>query len=224
MQNKSDTQTFDLFEDSSNEDPIAIQLAQGAVVLRHYALSSAESILQEVHAILDQAPLKKMYTPSGLPMSVLSSSCGSYGWRSDQQGYRYTHQDLDENKPWPSIPDKLMHLAQGAALAAGYSDFIPDSCLINCYQTGAKLSLHQDKDEHDFNQPIVSVSLGLSAIFLFGGLKRNTRPLRYRLDHGDVVVWGGPSRLAFHGIEPLIAGKHPLTGEVRFNLTFRKVY
>jgi len=224
MQNKSDTQTLDLFDDSSDEDQKAIPLAEGAVVLRRYALDLAGNIMDEIHTILDQAPLKKMYTPSGLPMSVLSSSCGQYGWLSDQQGYRYTHHDPQQSKPWPDIPKSFMQLAQNAAAQAGYQNFIPDSCLINCYRTGAKLSLHQDKDERDFSQPIVSVSLGLSAIFLFGGLERHIRPLRYRLEHGDVVVWGGTSRLAFHGIEPIVAGQHPLTGDVRFNLTFRKVF
>lgn len=155
-------------------------------------------------------------------MSVAMTNCGRVGWVTDGKGYRYDAIDPLSGKRWPSMPPVFLQLAERAAAAAGFSAFEPDSCLINRYEPGARLSLHQDRNEHGFDAPIVSVSLGLPAIFLFGGLVRNERPRRLRLENGDVVVWGGPARLAFHGVEPLADGNHPLTGRCRLNLTFRR--
>jgi alkylated DNA repair protein (DNA oxidative demethylase) len=163
-----------------------------------------------------------MHTPGGFRMSVAMSSCGTLGWVTDQHGYRYTRINPENNQPWPAMPTSFLQLAHAAALAAGFNDFVPDACLINRYEPGARMSLHQDKNERDFSQPIVSVSLGLPAVFLFGGLQRSDKTVRVPLAHGDVVVWGGPSRLRFHGVLPLKAGQHPLLGEQRINLTFRK--
>jgi alkylated DNA repair protein (DNA oxidative demethylase) len=165
-----------------------------------------------------------MVTPGGFTMSVAMTNCGAAGWVTDRTGYRYDPRDPDNGRPWPDMPAAFLHLATAAAEAAGYCDFVPDACLINRYQPGAKMSLHQDKDEQDFGAPIVSVSLGLPAVFLFGGLKRSEKPRRYRLAHGDVVVWGGPSRLFFHGVAPLADGEHPVLGRQRINLTFRKAH
>jgi alkylated DNA repair protein (DNA oxidative demethylase) len=155
-------------------------------------------------------------------MSVATTSCGLLGWVSDPHGYRYAAHDPHSDKPWPTMPACLMALAQHAAAQAGYADFVPDACLINQYAPGAKLSLHQDKDERDLRAPIVSLSLGLPAVFLFGTPNRKDRTQRYRLVHGDVVVWGGPSRLAYHGVLPLAEGEHGLLGRRRINLTFRR--
>ena len=156
-------------------------------------------------------------------MSVAMTNCGSVGWVSDGTGYRYDAIDPESGQKWPAMPPVLRRLAADAASDAGFNGFEPEACLINRYVPGAKLSLHQDKDELDFAAPIVSVSLGLPAIFLFGGPKRTDKPSRYRLEHGDVAVWGGPSRLFFHGVAPLADGEHAVMGRQRINLTFRKV-
>jgi alkylated DNA repair protein (DNA oxidative demethylase) len=120
------------------------------------------------------------------------------------------------------MPEAFRKLAETAANEAGFPGFGPDACLINRYEPGSRLSLHQDQDERDFTQPIVSVSLGLPATFLFGGMERGDKTIRIPLLHGDVVVWGGPARLRYHGVAPLAKGEHPLTGSVRYNLTFRR--
>ena len=163
-----------------------------------------------------------MVTPGGHSMSVAMTNCGSAGWVTDRSGYRYDGVDPESRTPWPAMPASFRALAAQAAAEAGFDGFAPDACLINRYQPGARMSLHQDKDEDDFAAPIVSVSLGLPAIFLFGGLQRSDKPRRFRLEHGDIVVWGGPSRLFFHGIAPLADGEHALLGRQRINLTFRK--
>jgi alkylated DNA repair protein (DNA oxidative demethylase) len=155
-------------------------------------------------------------------MSVAMTNCGSFGWVTDRTGYRYDSDDPEAAKPWPPMPSVFRQLAEQAADLAGFGGFSPDACLVNRYQPGARMSLHQDRDEQDFGAPIVSVSLGLPATFLFGGLKRSDRPRRIRLEHGDLVVWGGPARLAFHGVAPLAEGEHALLGRQRINLTFRK--
>jgi DNA oxidative demethylase len=155
-------------------------------------------------------------------MSVALTNCGSYGWVTDHTGYRYQANDPDSGKPWPRMPDVFRKLARDAAATAGFENFEPDACLVNVYEPGARVSLHQDKNERDFNAPIVSVSLGLPAVFVWGGLRRLERPVRVRLTHGDVMVWGGPARLCFHGILPIMEGDHPATGRLRINLTFRK--
>jgi alkylated DNA repair protein (DNA oxidative demethylase) len=163
-----------------------------------------------------------MVTPGGFRMSVAMTNCGSLGWVSDRAGYRYDAIDPGSGVPWPPMPEPFRRLATGAAAQAGFDEFLPDACLINRYAVGTKLSLHQDKDERDFAQPIVSASLGIPAVFLFGGLKRAEKTLRIHLTHGDVVVWGGPARLRYHGVLPLKEGSHPLVGEYRINLTVRK--
>ena len=196
-------------------------LAEGAVVLRGFAAPATPDLMAALNTITATAPFRHMVTPGGFRMSVAMTNCGRVGWVSDRRGYRYDPVDSDTGQPWPAMPPAFVNLARQAASAAGY-DFEPDCCLVNRYEPGTKLSLHQDKDERDFTAPIVSVSLGLPAVFLFGGLKRSDRPRRIRLESGDVAVWGGASRLTYHGIAPLADGEHPSTGRARINLTFRK--
>ncbi|MEK8030911.1 DNA oxidative demethylase AlkB [Ideonella sp. DXS29W] len=203
------------------ERPAREPIAPGAVWLHGFALADAGALLADVQLALQQAPLRHLVTPGGYRMSVAMSNCGPLGWCSDERGYRYAAQDPQSGRPWPSMPHSFMSLASRAAAAAGYADFTPDACLINRYEPGARLTLHQDRDERDHRQPIVSVSLGLPAVFLFGGPRRSDRAHRLPLQHGDVVVWGGPSRLAYHGIQALAHGTHTLTGPCRYNLTFR---
>lgn len=223
MPKKSDPLTIDLFDDFAEINPRRIELAENAVILRGYTTDFAADLIESIEEIITQAPLRQMQTQNGYTMSVRTTSCGVLGWVSDAKGYRYEHIDPSTGQHWPPMPQAFLELANNAAIEAGFNEFTPDSCLINSYEAGSKLSLHQDKNERDFSAPIVSVSLGLPAIFLFGGNQRTERPQRYRLEHGDVAVWGGVSRLAFHGIEPLIDGVHSLTGKQRINLTFRKV-
>lgn len=211
---------FDLF--GNDELPLREEILPQAILLRRFALDKETELLSEIARLISISPPRKMYTPSGLPMSVTTTSCGSVGWVSDAYGYRYSKCDLHTQQTWPAMPDIFSTLATRAAQTAGFENFEPDSCLINCYRVGTKMSLHQDKDEKDFSQPIVSVSLGLPATFLFGGLKREDKTIRVPLKHGDVIVWGGTARLFFHGILPIKAGTHPLLGEQRINLTFRK--
>ena len=163
-----------------------------------------------------------MVTPGGFRMSVALTNCGSYGWVTDHSGYRYQASDPDSGKPWPRMPDVFRKVARDAAATAGFENFKPDACLVNRYEPGARVSLHQDKNERDFDAPIVSISLGLPAVFLWGGLRRQERPVRVQLTHGDVMVWGGEARLCFHGVLPIMEGYHPATGDCRINLTFRK--
>lgn len=197
-------------------------MAEGAVLLRGFARPFEVELVADIGGIVEQAPFRHMVTPGGHQMSVAMTNCGSAGWVTDRAGYRYDGVDPESRKAWPSMPPSLRALAAQAAAEAGFAGFLPDACLINRYQPGARMSLHQDKDEQDFGAPIVSVSLGLPAIFLFGGLQRSDRPRRFRLEHGDVVVWGGPARLAFHGVAPLAGGEHAVLGRQRINLTFRK--
>jgi alkylated DNA repair protein (DNA oxidative demethylase) len=214
--------TPDLFDDLPLSHEAAQEvLAPGAVLLRAFARPQELVLLPTIEAVLAQAPLRHQQTPGGYTMSVAMSNCGALGWTSDSQGYRYATRDPLSHQPWPDMPACFMDLAQRAAAQAGYAHFQPTACLINDYVPGAKLSLHQDKDELDLSAPIVSVSLGLPAVFLFGTPSRRDRPQRHRLVHGDVVVWGGPSRLAFHGVAALADGEHALLGRRRLNLTFR---
>ncbi len=203
--------------DTTNEE-----MADGAVLLRRFALDKADDLLSDIGTVMSAAPLRHMVTPGGLTMSVGMTNCGQFGWVTDRRGYRYQNSDPLSGQPWPAMPEVMVSLAVDAAKQAGYPDFKPDACLINRYEPGAKMSLHQDKDEKDFSNPIVSVSLGLPATFQFGGLSRKDAVRKYPLVHGDVVVWGGPSRLFYHGILPLKEGTHEKTGRARFNLTFRR--
>jgi alkylated DNA repair protein (DNA oxidative demethylase) len=198
------------------------KLADGAFLFRRFAVQSAGSLVELVWKIAQVSPFRHLVTPGGFRMSVAMTNCGLAGWTSNRQGYRYAKIDPETGGPWPPIPQEFRQLAGLAAERAGFAGFKPDCCLINRYEPGAKLSLHQDRDEKSYEFPIVSVSLGLPAKFLFGGLARTERPRRFRLENGDVVVWGGPSRLAFHGVDTLADGEHPLTGRFRLNLTFRR--
>jgi alkylated DNA repair protein (DNA oxidative demethylase) len=197
-------------------------LAPGAVVLRGVARADEAALLADLQQVIADAPLRHMVTPGGFRMSVAMTNCGAWGWVTEPSGYRYDTMDPLSGRPWPALPDSFLRLARQAAAQAGFDGFMPDACLVNCYAPGAKLSLHQDKDEQDYRAPIVSVSLGLLAVFLFGGTKRTDKVVRIPLQHGDVVVWGGPSRLHYHGVAPLKDGHHPLLGARRFNLTFRQ--
>jgi len=197
-------------------------MAEGAVLLRGFARSFESELIADLRAIVAQAPFRHMVTPGGHQMSVAMTNCGNVGWVTDRSGYRYDADDPEAGKPWPAMPALFCKLAGQAAAQGGFDGFSPDACLINRYAPGARMSLHQDKDERDFGAPIVSVSLGLPATFLFGGLQRSDKPQRFRLQHGDIAVWGGPARLFFHGVAPLADGEHVLLGRQRINLTFRK--
>jgi len=192
------------------------------MLLRGFARDAAAALVAEIGRIATVAPFRNMITPGGFRMSVAMTSCGPLGWITDRKGYRYADANPETALPWPAMPPRFADLARRAAAAAGFADFAPDSCLINRYVAGAHMSPHQDKDEADFAAPIVSVSLGVPATFLWGGAKRADRPRRLRLESGDAVVWGGPARLMFHGIDTLAAGTDPVTGDCRYNLTFRK--
>ncbi len=212
----------DLFDNHPVNLPRYQELAPGAVLLRGEALPLEDAVLAALRQVCEAAPFRHMETPGGFVMSVAMTNCGAAGWVTDRTGYRYDPCDPDSKHPWPGMPAAFLKLATQAAASAGYADFAPDACLINRYVAGARLSLHQDRNERDFSAPIVSVSLGLPAVFQFGGLKRNDPVWRVTLHHGDVVVWGGPSRLRYHGVLPLKDGEHPRLGRVRVNLTFRK--
>ena len=215
---------MDLFDNLPPQpDAAPTPIAPGAVLLHGFARDGAPVLLQAVESVLQQAPLRHLQTPGGYAMSVAMSNCGALGWVSSASGYRYVACDPLSGQPWPAMPACLLDLAQRAAAQAGYPHFAPEACLINEYVPGAKLSLHQDKDERDLRAPIVSLSLGLPAVFLFGTPSRKDRPQRYRLVHGDVVVWGGASRLAYHGVNALADGGHALLGRRRLNVTFRCV-
>ena len=211
---------LDLFSTDPAE-PHRETLAPGAWVLRGLALSVADTLRRDIEHITRLAPFRHLKTPGGLPMSVAMTNCGRLGWTSDRRGYRYVDRDPLSGAAWPPMPQAFNQLARSAAAAAEFPDFTPDACLVNRYVPGTRLTLHQDKDEEDYAAPIVSVSLGLPATFLFGGDARSDRQRRIPLRHGDVVVWGGPSRLRYHGILPLEAGEHETWGGQRLNLTFR---
>jgi DNA oxidative demethylase len=203
--------------------PSRERIADGACLLRGFALDKVAALLPEIEQIETAAAFRHLETPGGFRMSVAMTNCGALGWMSDRRGYRYTTHDPLTGQPWPQIPQVFLALAESAARAAGFNEFKPDACLINRYVPGARLTLHQDKDENDFGAPIVSVSLGLPAIFLFGGNSRKDKQRRIPVQHGDVVVWGGPARLYHHGILALKDGHHAVLGQQRVNLTFRRV-
>lgn len=212
----------DLFELDGACEPWAERLGAGTMLLHGFAAADAAAILADLVRIVKTAPFRHMVIVDGRPLSVAMTNCGALGWLSDTSGYRYASFDPQSGLRWPPMPDAFLNLARAAASQAGFAGFTPDACLINRYATGARMSLHQDKDEHDFKAPIVSVSLGLPAIFLLGGVRRADRAQRLALNHGDVLVWGGPDRLRYHGVQALKAGYHPLLDDVRINLTFRQ--
>ncbi len=198
------------------------RLGPGALLLRGFARETAAALIAGIEEIAAVSPFRNMITPGGRAMSVAMTNCGALGWVTGRSGYRYDPADPQSGQPWPAMPSLFADLASRAAHAAGFDSFRPDACLINRYTPGTRLTLHQDRDERDYGHPIVSVSLGLPAIFLWGGLARTGKVQRVPLEHGDVVVWGGPDRQRFHGIHQLADGEHPMTGAVRFNLTLRK--
>lgn len=210
---------MDLFDDVH---PSKLEIARGAYLLKGYAQENEEALLADLAAIISQVPLRNMMTKMGYVMSAAMTNCGVLGWTSDRKGYRYDAKDPVTGHPWPKIPVSFQELANQAAAEVGFKDFQPDACLINQYKMGASMGLHQDKNELDFSQPIVSVSLGMPAVFQFGGLSRTDNSIKIPLAHGDVVVWGGESRLNFHGILPLKMNTHPILGAYRYNLTFRR--
>jgi len=214
--------TASLFDDPPQPAGPPEVLEPGALVLRGFALAQAAELLAAVQQITSQAPSRHLVTPGGLTMSVAMTNCGALGWVSDRSGYRYDPIDPQTGQAWPAMPLLFRQLAREAAETAGFAGFAPDACLINHYAPGARMGLHQDKDERDLAQPIVSVSLGLPATFLWGGLRRGDHPQRVPLMHGDVMVFGGSDRLRFHGVAPVQQGTHPLTGALRINLTFRQ--
>ncbi|WP_428313454.1 DNA oxidative demethylase AlkB [Hydrocarboniphaga sp.] len=211
---------MDLFDGEDHGARVA--LSDGAWVLRGFARDPAEAVLAEIAGIASAAAPRHLLVPGGKRMSVAMTNAGSLGWVSDTRGYRYEACDPQSGQPWPEIGPTMMSLARAAADSAGYAQFAPDACLCNFYEPGARMSLHRDFDEGDLSAPIVSISLGLPATFLWGGHARADRARRIRLAHGDVVVWGGASRLVYHGVAPLADGEHPATGRMRYNLTFRK--
>ena len=198
------------------------RLGPEAVLLRGFAADADARLLAALHAVLEQSPFRHMITAGGFRMSVAMTNCGPLGWITDRSGYRYGASDPETGERWPAMPAEFLSLAQDAAAHAGFEGFVPDACLVNQYLPGARLTLHRDSTERDFSSPIVSVSLGLPAVFLFGGLKRSDRPRRVLVEHGDVAVWGGRDRMRYHGVLALKAGHHRLLGEQRINLTFRR--
>ncbi|AUB75538.1 MAG: DNA oxidative demethylase AlkB [Pseudomonadales bacterium] len=215
--------TLDLFADEDLQQPARLQsISEQGFVLRGFALPWAEALLQALAGVLIQSPFRHMQTPGGFTMSARLSSCGELGWTSDCNGYSYSPVDPLRKQPWPAMPDTFLALAEAAAGAAGFEHFVPDACLINCYVPGAKMSLHQDKNERSLEAPIVSISLGLPAVFQFGGFERSDPAQRISLFHGDIVVWGGVDRLRYHGVLPIQPGQHPVLGEQRINITLRK--
>jgi alkylated DNA repair protein (DNA oxidative demethylase) len=224
MTRASPTAQEELFASAEPPTYTREQLEPGAFILRAFAADEAHALLAAIELVSQTAPLRHMTTVRGWRMSVAMTNCGDAGWLSDRSGYRYDAIDPQTGRHWPAMPEVFGNLARRAAGAAGFNRFVPDACLINRYEPGARLSLHQDRDEQDFGAPIVSVSLGAPATFLWGGAARTDRSRRVRLEHSDIVVWGGPARLNFHGIDTLREGHHPLTGNARFNLTFRRAH
>src|SRR5262245_1728839 len=204
--------------------PLREPLDEGAMLLRSFAAVEAPRLLEEVARVARAAAFRHLVTPGGFTMSVAMTNCGRVGWVSDRTGYRYDPMDPQSGVHWPEMPAAFLDIARRAAADAGFADYDPDACLINRYTLGAKLSLHQDRDEKDAWAPIVSVSLGLPGVFLWGGKRRSDPVRRLHLESGDIVVWGGPARFTYHGVAPLRDGQHPLTGNTRINLTFRKVF
>lgn len=210
----------DLFCDS---DARAIEsIGRRSCVLRGFAQQQTSDLLAGIGQVVRVAPFRHMTTPGGFVMSVALTNCGALGRTTDRGGYRYTAGDPLSGRPWPAMPEVFMRLAREAARQAGFENFSPDACLINQYTPGTRLSLHQDRNEHDYTAPIVSVSLGMPAVFLFGGHRRSDPAAKVPLRHGDVVVWGGEDRLRYHGVTAMKDEPHPVLGSRRINFTFRK--
>jgi alkylated DNA repair protein (DNA oxidative demethylase) len=203
------------------QEPRDVRLDDGAMLLGGFARAIDVALLAALADVARDAPFRQLVTPGGWKMSVAMTNCGAVGWVSDRTGYRYDPIDPETGQRWPAMPPVFYDLAARAAAAAGYAGFSPDACLLNRYHPGARLSLHQDRNERDFGSPIVSVSLGVPAIFLWGGQTRTIRPRRLNLVHGDVVVWGGAARLTFHGVQSVPDSYHRLTENIRYNLTLR---
>lgn len=200
-----------------------INISKESFLFKGMLLPEEDNLLQEIKRVLKCNYWREISTPGGKPMSIKITNCGDFGWYSDKNGYRYSQLDPLTGKPWCKIPDLLKYFAQTAADMSGYSNFEPDCCLMNRYEVGSKLSLHQDIDEQDFSQPIVSFSFGLPADFIFGGLSRSDKVKKYTLENGDVFVFGGQDRLRFHGVDKLKSGNSSYkVGNIRINLTFRK--
>ncbi|THJ30850.1 DNA oxidative demethylase AlkB [Lampropedia aestuarii] len=214
------TASFDLFADSPEEQRVA--LGPQAVVLRQKASPLAAELVARIEDVLQHSPLYQMATPGGKPLSVRTTSCGTHGWSSDPTGYSYVRHHPLTDQAWPEIPAAWSALATEAAQEAGFAQFAPDTCLINQYGLDSKMALHQDRSEQDLRQPVVSISLGMSALFLWGGMQRSDKPAHVLLHHGDMVVWGGVDRLRFHGIKHLTGAPHPQLGAMRYNLTLRR--
>lgn len=207
-----------------NESINSIEIGPSAWILRGYAVSQADQLLAAIEQVSEQAPFRHLQTRTGKQIGVEMTNCGELGWYSDRKSYRYETQDPQTKKDWPLMPDSIALLAKKCASVTGFSDFIPQACLINRYHPGVGMHLHQDNDEKTLAAPIISLSLGVSAVFMFGGMQRSDKPAFHLLRHGDVVVWGNEDRLRFHGIQQLKVSHHPLTGQIRYNLTIRQVY
>lgn len=214
----------DLFDISGPDGVWQEALGSGATWIHGFLVAHADMVMADIAGVVAHSPYRHLTTPGGKRMSVGMSNCGAEGWVSDRAGYRYQSTDPVTAKPWPPMPSRLRALAQRAADDSGYPGFEPTVCLINYYAPGARMGLHQDKDEANLTAPIVSFSLGLAATFIWGGWQRVGTTQRIMLRHGDAVVWGGEDRLRFHGVAPLKDGEHPLTGHARINLTFRQTH
>lgn len=211
---------MDLFDSLK---PIKQEINKDVYLLHGFAMGASEHLLlADLQSVIAAAPLRNMMTKMGFKMSAAMTNCGTFGWTSDRKGYRYDSKDPLSELPWPVMPNSFLQLASSAAAVCGFANFVPDACLINQYKIGASMGLHQDRDELDFSQPIVSVSLGIPAVFAFGGKNRNDKTIKIPLQHGDIVIWGNEARLYHHAILPLKANNHNLLGEYRYNLTFRK--
>ena len=208
--------TLELFGGDSDQ-PVA--LGAGISLLRAFA--DSRRLMPLIERVAFVAPFRHLVTPGGQTMSVAMTNCGPLGWVSDRSGYRYDARDPLSGNPWAPMPDEFRALALDAATRAGFPKFVPDACLVNRYSPGSRLTAHRDADEQDYAQPIVSVSLGLPASFAFYGLTRGGKGHSVALADGDVLVWGGPARLIYHTVRPVKPGHHPVTGNFRYNLTFR---
>jgi len=209
--------TLELF--AGDPKDAGIDLGPGILLLRGFADSA--KLMPLIERVASRSPFRHLVTPGGQAMSVAMTNCGPLGWVSDRSGYRYDAVDPATGRPWPALPDDFHRLALGAAARAGFPAFVPDACLVNRYAAGSRLTAHRDADEQDYAQPIVSVSLGLPASFAFYGLTRGGKGRGVALGDGDVLVWGGPSRLVYHAVRPIKPGHHPVTAQYRYNLTFR---